>query len=80
MNDQDLVLQSLTDEQLVARMLDVFDDTPEIASWFEQDDNEYDYTMAETHCHLLAMWETMQEAAHRIETLSAQIKAQGDVA
>jgi hypothetical protein len=80
MNDQDLVLQSLTDEQLVDRMLNVFDDTPEIASWFEQDDNEYDYTMAETHCHLLAMWETMQEAAHRIKALSAQIKAQGDVA
>lgn len=79
MSGEDLVLRTLTDEQLVDRMLGVFDDTPEIASWFGQDD-EYDYETRETHIHLLAMWDTMQEAAHRIKTLSAQIKAQGDEA
>jgi len=67
----------LTDEQLVERMLTVFDDAPEIASWFEQDDDEYDYLMGETRIHLLGMWETMQEAAQRIKELSAQVKAQG---
>ena len=67
----------MTDEELMERMLTVFEDTPEIASWYEQDGDEYDYTMAETHCHLLGMWETMQEAAQRIKELSAQVKAQG---
>jgi hypothetical protein len=68
----------MTDEQLVERMLTVFEDTPEIASWYEQDEcDSYDYWMGETRTHLLGMWETMQEAAQRIKELSAQVKAQG---
>jgi hypothetical protein len=67
----------MTDEQLVERMLTVFEDTPEIASWYEQDGDYYDYSMGETRTHLLGMWETMQEAAQRIKELSAQVKAQG---
>ena len=55
------------DKALVDRMLNVFNDTPEIASWFEQGGGIYDYKMGETRTHLLGMWETMQEAAHRIE-------------
>jgi len=57
----------MDDKALVDRMLNVFNDTPEIASWLEQDGEFYDYEMAETRTHLLGMWETMQEAAHRIE-------------
>jgi len=68
----------MPDEELVERMLTVFEDTPEIASWYEQDECDYyDYSMGETRTHLLGMWETMQEAAQRIKELSAQVKAQG---
>jgi hypothetical protein len=67
----------MTDEELVERMLTVFEDTPEIASWYEQDGDYYDYEMGETRTHLLGMWDTMQEAAQRIKELSAQVKAQG---
>ena len=65
----------MTDEQLVERMLTVFKDTPEIASWYEQDEcDSYDYWMGETRTHLLGMWETMQEAAQRIEAQAAEIE------
>jgi hypothetical protein len=57
----------MDDKALVNRLLNVFNDTPEIASWFDQDGEFYDYEMAETQTHLLGMWETMKEAAHRIE-------------
>ena len=58
----------MTDNKaLVDRMLNMFNDTPKIASWFEQDGEFYDYEMGETRTHLLGMWETMQEAAHRIK-------------
>ena len=58
----------MTDNKaLVDRMLNTFNDTPEIASWFEQGGGLHDYKMGETRTHLLGMWETMQEAAHRIE-------------
>jgi hypothetical protein len=48
-------------------MLNVFNDTPEIAVWFAQSAQFYDYEKSEVRTHLLGMWETMQEAAHRIE-------------
>ena len=62
------------DKALVDRMLNVFNDTPEIASWFEQGGELHDYKMGETRTHLLGMWETMQEAAHRIEAQADAIE------
>jgi hypothetical protein len=64
----------MDDKTLVNRMLNAFEDTPEIASWFEQNGKFYDYKMAETHDHLLGMWETMKEAAHRINAQAAEIE------
>jgi hypothetical protein len=60
------------DQALVDRMLNVFNDTPEIAVWFEQSAQFYDYEKGEVRTHLLGMWETMQDAARRIEELSAE--------
>ena len=55
------------DKALVDRMLNVFNDAPEIALWFEPGGELHDYKMSETRTYILGMWETMQEAAHRIK-------------
>jgi broad specificity phosphatase PhoE len=58
------------DHVLLDRMRNVFDDTLEIADWFKQEpDEEYNYRFAETRTHLIGMWETMQDAADRLEAL-----------
>ena len=55
------------DKALVDRLLNVFNDAPEIALWFEPGGELHDYKMSETRTYILGMWETMQEAAHRIK-------------
>jgi phage baseplate assembly protein gpV len=59
---------------MVKRIRTVFEDTPEVASWLEQDGNSYDYDLAEARTHMLGMWETMQVAADRIEAQAAEIE------
>jgi len=59
---------------LVKRIRTVFEDTPEVASWLEQDGDSYDYDLAEARTHMLGMWETMQVAADRIEAQAAEIE------
>jgi len=62
------------DKSLVDRMLNVFEDTPEIASWFKRDGQLCHYEKCEVRDHLLGMWETMQEAAHRIEAQAKEVE------
>ena len=68
----------IDDKALVDKMLNAFEDTPEIASWFEQDGELYDYKMAETCTHLLGMWETMKEAAQCIEAQADAVTQAAD--
>ena len=66
----------MTDD-LVARIRIVFEDTPEILSTLDVKT----YSGAEAHIHLLGMWQTMKEAADRIEQLEAALRkiAQHDI-
>lgn len=68
--------EAYSNEQLVKRMRDVFEDTPEVASWFKQKKGEeYIYEYGEVHVHLLGMWDTMLMAADRIEALDKENKS-----
>ena len=66
----------MTDD-LVTRIRIVFEDTPEILSTLDVET----YSGAEAHTHLLGMWQTMKEAADRIEELEAALRkiAQHDI-
>jgi hypothetical protein len=64
----------IDDKTLVDRMLNVFEETPEIAAWFERDGQFRHYEKCEVRDHLLGMWETMQKAAHRIKAQAAEIE------
>jgi hypothetical protein len=67
--------ETYTNEQLIIRMRDVFEDTPEVASWFKQENGEeYIYEYGEVHVHLLGMWDTMLMAADRLEELDKENK------
>jgi hypothetical protein len=59
---------------LAYRMRNVFDDTPEIASWYETSEDDYNYSFAETRDHLLCMWKTMKDGARMIEAQVAEIE------
>lgn len=60
----------MTDD-LVTRIRTVFEDTPEILSTLDVET----YSGAEAHTHLLGMWNTMKDAADRIEALQKQLAA-----
>jgi RPA family protein len=59
----------MTDD-LVTRIRTVFEDTPEVLSTLDVET----YAGAEAHTHMLGMWETMKEAADRIEELEAALR------
>ena len=52
-------------EDLVTRIRTVFEDTPQIMTWFDEET----YVGAETRAHISGMWETLKDAADRIEQL-----------
>lgn len=52
-------------EDIVTRIRTVFEDTPEVLSTLDGET----YEGAEAHTHMLGMWETMKDAADRIEFL-----------
>ena len=54
----------MTDD-IVTRIRTVFEDTPEVLSTLDVET----YAGAEAHTHMLGMWETMKDAADRIEEL-----------
>jgi hypothetical protein len=58
----------MTDD-LVTRIRTVFEDTPEVLSMLDVET----YAGAEAHTHMLGMWETMKEAADRIEQLKTAL-------
>jgi len=60
----------MTDD-LVARIRIVFEDTPEILSTLDVET----YSGAEAHTHLLGMWNTMKDAARRIEHLEYALRS-----
>ena len=60
----------MTDD-IVTRIRTVFEDTPEVLSTLDVET----YAGAEAHTHMLGMWETMKEAADRIEELQKQLAA-----
>jgi hypothetical protein len=55
---------------LVTRIRNVFEDTPQIMTWFDEET----YVGAETRAHISGMWETLKEAADRIELLEAALR------
>ena len=59
----------MTDD-LVTRIRIVFEDTPEILSTLDVET----YSGAEAHTHLLGMWNTMKDAADRIERLEKALR------
>ena len=59
----------MTDD-LVTRIRTVFEDTPEILSTLDVET----YSGAEAYTHLLGMWNTMKDAADRIEELEAALR------
>jgi hypothetical protein len=56
-------------EDLVARMRNVFEDTPQIMTWFDEET----YVGAEVRAHISGMWETLKEAANHIEHLEREL-------
>jgi RPA family protein len=58
-------------ENIVTRIRTVFEDTPEVLSTLDVET----YEGAEAHTHMLGMWETMKEAADRIEELEEALGA-----
>jgi hypothetical protein len=56
-------------EDLVTRIRNVFEDTPQIMTWFDEET----YVGAEVRAHISGMWETLKEAADRIEELEKKI-------
>lgn len=57
-------------DDLVTRIRNVFEDTPQIMTWFDEET----YVGAETRVHISGMWETLKEAADRIEKLEAALE------
>tara|TARA_R110000822_G_scaffold6164_3_gene25848 strand:- start:3378 stop:3632 length:255 start_codon:yes stop_codon:yes gene_type:complete len=55
---------------LAKSLREVFDDTPEIMAWF----NEDTYAAAEARAHINGMREMMLEAADRIEELKRHVE------
>jgi hypothetical protein len=58
----------MTDD-LVTRIRNFFEDTPQIMTWFDEET----YVGAETRAHISGMWETLKEAADRIEHLEREL-------
>jgi len=56
-------------ENIVIRIRTVFEDTPEVLSTLDVET----YEGAEAHTHMLGMWDTMKEAADRIEQLTKRM-------
>ena len=56
-------------EDLVTRIRNVFEDTPQIMTWFDEET----YVGAETRAHISGMWETLKEAANHIEHLEREL-------
>jgi predicted nuclease with TOPRIM domain len=56
-------------KDLVTRMRNVFEDTPQIMTWFDEET----YVGAEVRSHISGMWETLKEAADRIEHLEREL-------
>ena len=54
---------------LVTRIRNVFADTPQIMTWF----NEDTYAAAEARAHISGMWEALKEAADYIEHLEREL-------
>lgn len=55
---------------IVTRIRTVFEDTPEVLSTLDVET----YAGAEAHTHMLGMWETMNDAADRIERLEKALR------
>ena len=56
-------------EDLVTRIRNVFEDTPQIMTWFDEET----YVGAEVRAHISGMWETLKEAANHIEHLEREL-------
>jgi hypothetical protein len=56
-------------EDLVTRIRNVFEDTPQIMTWFDEET----YVGAEVRAHISGMWDTLKEAADRIEHLEREL-------
>jgi hypothetical protein len=61
-------------EDIVTRIRTVFEDTPEVLSTLDGET----YEGAEAHTHMLGMWETMKDAADRIEGLEYALRSIAD--
>ena len=56
-------------KDLVTRIRNVFEDTPQIMTWFDEET----YVGAEIRDHISGMWDTLKNAANRIEYLEREL-------
>ena len=64
-------LYQLNDRQLISRARNMYEDNPEIISWWKHDDYD-DYEHQETVIQLTGLYNTMTELANRLDLVLGQ--------